>query len=686
MKILNMYATFGKLNEKVLSFSDGMNVIHGANEAGKSTWSAFIRAMLYGISTSEKTKIGHMADKEKYAPWSGAPMYGKIEFLWQGKKHILEREANRSGILQKAKIIEVETGKELDIPEPVGETLLGIRREVFERTAFIAQSSLAVSADKTGELEKRIVALATTGEENFSQTQVIENLEKQRRKIKNYKRGEIPELEAELSAVSENLNFAHEYTRQLNLQYAEINRLEEEEAKAEQNAENIRIIEAKKTLSYIEACEREREECALSLEELKKEKCLTEAQSAQIEEKLKQYEEKELNYTNCTAKLHTEQEKLETLSKISVNKALPFILASSLAVIFGVVAALFLKWFAVLPIAAIVFLISYFISKAAYLKKKGVKSFAEIAEKNEEYSIQKQRITLLTDEKTAVEKEKASAEERLKTVLSMVNIRDPQDAREKINQAREILKLIAETELTLSGLSAKAEASKNGRDIDQLKELAAKNVLSAEKDQPILRETDDIRAERNKRGELLAALKEKIAVIGEPGALENKITELSEKLLQKEKEYTALTLAIDTLTDIQTELQRRFAPSVEAKAGEIFKTLTGDHFSVVQIRDADMNLSVSESKASPPRTILELSGGTLDELYLAVRLALCEKLLADDVPIVLDDAFVNFDDERMERALNLLKEMARDRQVLVFTCHTREKVFAEANNLTYTTL
>ena len=98
MKILNMYATFGKLNEKQLTLNGDFNTIYGANESGKSTWSAFIRVMLYGISTREQSKIGHLADKEKYAPWSGAPMYGKIEFLWQDKRYILERTANRSGI------------------------------------------------------------------------------------------------------------------------------------------------------------------------------------------------------------------------------------------------------------------------------------------------------------------------------------------------------------------------------------------------------------------------------------------------------------------------------------------------------------------------------------------------------------------------------------------------------------
>lgn len=689
MKILNMYATFGKLNEKTLSFSDGMNVIYGANETGKSTWSAFVRAMLYGISTSEKSKIGHLADKEKYAPWSGAPMYGKIEFLWHGKRHILERTANRNGILQKAKITEEETGKELDIPEPVGETLLGIRREVFERTAFIAQAALAVSADKTGELEKKIVALATTGEEDFSQTQVIENLEKQRRKIKNYKRGEIPELEEELSDVSESLNSAREYTRQMNLQYAEIERLNDEEKELNQKAESIKIIDAKKTLLYIDSCEREREECAQNLEELKSEARLSDAQCAQIEEKLKQFEEKSANYTNCTDKLQAEEEKLKSLSPISVNKAIPFIWAAVLSVLLGGVSAVFVKWFIALPIGVVVFLASYFISKAVYLKKKGIKSFSEANEKNEAFSVQNQRITLLNDEKSVAEKERANADESLKSVLNMVDLSDAATAREMINRARELSKLISDTELTLSGLSAKAEASKNGRDIEALKALAEKEASHAVSDisaEELSRKAESCRAERQKRNELLAALKEKIAIIGEPGVLENKIDELRNTLLTKEKEYNALTLAIDTLTDIQTELQRRFAPSVEEKAGEIFKTLTGDHFSVVQIKDAEMSLSVAENKATPPRTILELSGGTLDELYLAVRLALCEELLDKNVPIVLDDAFVNFDEERMVRALDLLKDMAGDRQVLIFTCHTREKAFAEANNLTYTEL
>ena len=82
MKILSMTATFGKLNQATLNFEDGLNVLHAPNEWGKSTWCAFITAMLYGIDTRQRNTDAQLADKEHYTPWSGAPMAGRMEILW----------------------------------------------------------------------------------------------------------------------------------------------------------------------------------------------------------------------------------------------------------------------------------------------------------------------------------------------------------------------------------------------------------------------------------------------------------------------------------------------------------------------------------------------------------------------------------------------------------------------------
>ena len=93
MKILSMTATFGKLEHQTLTLDPGLNVIHAPNEWGKSTWCAFLVAMLYGIDTRERSTQTALADKERYAPWSGSPMSGQIRLNWNGRDITIERRS-----------------------------------------------------------------------------------------------------------------------------------------------------------------------------------------------------------------------------------------------------------------------------------------------------------------------------------------------------------------------------------------------------------------------------------------------------------------------------------------------------------------------------------------------------------------------------------------------------------------
>ena len=169
MKINKLTASFGKLENETLSLHDGLNVIYAPNESGKSTWCAFIMAMLYGVDSSERARAGYLPDKLRYAPWSGAPMEGSME-LTADRRDITITRRTRTKSAPMRDFTAVYTGSSVPVKElngsNAGEMLTGVSKDVFRRSAFIAQGTVAVSGSP--ELEKRINAIVSTGEESGS--------------------------------------------------------------------------------------------------------------------------------------------------------------------------------------------------------------------------------------------------------------------------------------------------------------------------------------------------------------------------------------------------------------------------------------------------------------------------------------------------------------------------------------
>jgi uncharacterized protein YhaN len=106
--------------------------------------------------------------------------------------------------------------------------------------------------------------------------------------------------------------------------------------------------------------------------------------------------------------------------------------------------------------------------------------------------------------------------------------------------------------------------------------------------------------------------------------------------------------------------------------------LTGGRYEKVSL-DRELRAAAQREGELMPRSVLALSQGTADQLYLAVRLAVCQLVLPGEepCPLILDDALANFDDGRMALALDCLAQLARERQILLFTCHSREGAWAE---------
>ena len=202
------------------------------------------------------------------------------------------------------------------------------------------------------------------------------------------------------------------------------------------------------------------------------------------------------------------------------------------------------------------------------------------------------------------------------------------------------------------------------------------------------REVDALRAQLQALREKRAALEGRAAAIGDRMVLESELEDMERRLDALSAQDGAISLALETLASADAELQQRFSPQLAKTAASYFSYLTGGRYDELTL-SRELAAKARPAGQDVGRETDYLSFGAKDQLYLALRLAVCELALPKDdpCPIVLDDALVNFDRERMERALKLIAGLAGSRQILLFTCHEREyEYFASDRTVTRTIL
>ena len=205
MRIYKMTATFGKLEHETLTLEPGLNIITAPNEWGKSTWCAFLIAMLYGLDTRAKTTKTALADKERYQPWSGSPMSGRIDLCWNGRDITIERTTRRRVPLGEFKAYETESGLPVEelTAANCGQMLLGVDQTVFRRAGFIRFSDLPVTQDEA--LRRRLNALVTTGDDSGAAARLAASLKDLKNRCRYNRTGLLPQAEAQRDAIEEKL-------------------------------------------------------------------------------------------------------------------------------------------------------------------------------------------------------------------------------------------------------------------------------------------------------------------------------------------------------------------------------------------------------------------------------------------------------------------------------------------------
>ena len=167
----------------------------------------------------------------------------------------------------------------------------------------------------------------------------------------------------------------------------------------------------------------------------------------------------------------------------------------------------------------------------------------------------------------------------------------------------------------------------------------------------------------------------RMETLGSPQVLREQLAKVETRIRELEKYYSAAVLAQELLVKAKQELQRRFAPRISQRAQEIFASVTAGRYQRIALAE-DLSVSTATEDENTLRGSLWRSDGTADQMYLALRLAVAEELTAD-APLILDDAFVRFDDARLMEALKLLNQTGKDKQVILFTCQSREKNIME---------
>ena len=209
MKINKIYiSAFGGLKDFTLDLSDGLNVIYGNNEDGKSTVSAFIKAMFYG--TGRNTKSLADSVRLKYTPWDNSTMAGRIFFEHENKKYCLEREFRKSDSTDRITLTDMDSGKSVETGENIGQQFFGLSAAAFERSLFISGGDFIKDQTAAGEINGKLSNVALTGSEDVSLTKIEKNIFDTRAKLisKNGRSGSYNEDLQQLSMLNARLEKA----------------------------------------------------------------------------------------------------------------------------------------------------------------------------------------------------------------------------------------------------------------------------------------------------------------------------------------------------------------------------------------------------------------------------------------------------------------------------------------------
>ena len=703
MKINNIKINaYGNIENKEIELKDGINVIYGENESGKSTLLSYITNILYGISRNKDGK--ELSDFEKYKPWNSEDFSGKIGYtLDNGEKYEIVRKFNS----KKPKIYNSnleEISDTFDMNKKDGSKFFveqtGVDKQMYLSTVVSMQQEVRLDEKNQNILVQKIANLAGTGEDNISYKNAMEKLqEKIRNEIGTTKTSQKPIniAQEELAKTQAELQKLEPYT---NKKYELENEKDTVENKIQQIEQQIKVVEELKKINNSEIEQEQKinilktneEQNKLKIENLQREKekyetskndtilklDKLEKEQQNNNQKLKDLEEKQINQSNINSQNIENPKKSNNIGLIILMIISLIAILISLGVLHNNILTLV---FGVLEVVAFAgFIIS---------KNKHKKEYKKIEEKR--IAIQKEneeKIAQIEQEKNEIINQIAEIEEQIKNITEQKNEALSQEAMLK----GQIILLEKNNETILSELS---ELQLNIEQKLNLKEEELKRQYKDKIDEDILNELLD-RPNINQAGaELENTLNELKIKLKAIEIEENTIIpHLDNMVVLKEKEelYTQnykelkekeniINLAMQNLTQAYEEMKTTITPKFTQSLSSSISKITKNKYNKVTINNE--NAIIIENDKGEYIQADKLSTGTIDQLYFSLRLSMIDDLSKEKLPVMLDETFAYFDNNRLEQSLRYLSEELGEHQSLIFTCSNREMEILNKLNVKY---
>ena len=640
--------SYGKLKEKEIDLEPGINIIYGKNESGKSTLLNFIVDSLYGIS---KTKNGkEYSNYDKFMPWSGDDFLGRIEYeLDNSNKYEVFRDFKKKNpkIFNENK---EDISKEFNIDKTKGNEFFyeqtKIDEELFLSTLVVGQQEVKLGNKEQSMLVQKIANLVGTGEDNVSYKKALSRINKRqldeigtsksREKPINILERNIGRLEEEKQNLSKYQNFKYEIEENKNDLKEKIEKLENEN----------NLLKEIKTLEEREKIEKEK----INIQEnIKKEN------TEKINSLKQQRKEIERNNSHILANGVDNDRNNKKIEKEKKSLNRKVLILSILVILINILQFILIKnkiinYIVLLTIPSII--IYYFLQKNKLNKiterenKENEKKQNLINNINSEISSLNQQIEILNNNNLEIDNKLQELKNNLNLKINL----EKERIKNKYLNIIESFKL--EELLNLENIDFKLRVTQeelNNKNIELHKlELDQKNI------EP---ELDNL------------------------SKIEEELVNDKEKMLTLQKNNLSFVLAKQVLENAYINMKNSVTPKFTEELSKNISNITNGKYNNIRFNDEEGLIVEIENGDYIPAS--KLSVGTIDQLYLSLRLSMIEDLSEETMPIILDETFAYFDDERLENVLKYINDKFKNHQVILLTCTNREKDILDKNLISY---